>query len=108
MSPLELLVRTQYRDLELVFRETRKRVDQFIQENKEETVWNYSLSHGSLRFAHFINADQTYLINWEKAQYENAIQDLVDFFKYETIVYDVLEVYFIELFTYNNYNKVFN
>src|SRR5699024_1016421 len=99
MSPLELLVCTKYRVLELVFRETLKRVDQFIQENNEETVWNYSLCHGSFRFAHFINADQAYLINWEKAQYENAIQDLVDFFKYETIVYDAAAESFIELFT---------
>src|SRR5690625_5357844 len=90
MSPLELLVCTQYRDLELVFRETRKRVDQFIQENNEETVWNYSLCHGSFRFAHFINADQAYMINWEKAQYENTIHELEYFFKYRNIVYVVL------------------
>ena len=99
MSPLELLVCTQYRDLELVFHKTQKRVDQFIQENNEETVWNYSLCHGNLRFSHFLNADQTYLINWEGAQYENAIQDLVDFFKYETIVYDAPAESFIKPFT---------
>src|SRR5699024_953506 len=99
MSPLELLVCTQYRDLELVFRETQKRVEQFTQENNEKTAWNYSLCHGSLRFAHFLNADQTYLFNWEKAQYENAIQDLVDFFKYETIVYDTPADLFTKPFT---------
>jgi len=99
MSPFELLICTHYRDLELVFLETHKRVDQFIQENNEEAVWNYSLCHGSLKFSHFLNENQTYLINWEKAQYENAIQDLVDFFKYETIVYDASAESFIRPFT---------
>src|SRR5699024_2730542 len=99
MSPLELLVCTQYRDLELVFRETRKRVDQCIQENNEETLWNYSLCHGSFRLAHKTNADQAYLISWKKAQYENAIQYSVEIYKYETIVYDAPAISFIKLFT---------
>lgn len=99
LSPFELLVCTHYRDLESVFRKTHKRVDQFIQENHEETVWNYSLCHGDLRFTHFLNGDQTYLINWEKAKYENAIQDLVDFFKCETMVYDAPAESFIKSFT---------
>lgn len=99
MSPFELLVCMQFRDLELVLRESLKRIDQFLQEQTDQSTWNYSLCHGNLISSHLLDAGHTYLINWENAHYGNAIQDLVHFFKHEVTAYDAPTESFIELFT---------
>lgn len=88
MSPLELQVCTHYRDIELVLRKMSEHIDQFIDEQTEPPQWNYSLCHGNLRLSHLLEADQMYMINWEKASQEFAVMDLVQFFKNEVTTYD--------------------
>lgn len=99
MSPFELLVCMQFRDLESGVKEALKRVDQFLEEQTEQSTWNYSLCHGNLMSSHILNADYTYLINWEGAHYGSPIQDLVHLFKQEVIEYDAPTESFIALFT---------
>ncbi|UJL44977.1 hypothetical protein KFZ58_11135 [Virgibacillus sp. NKC19-16] len=104
MSPFELLVCTHYRDLEFALKEITKRIEQLIDEQEEETTWNFSLCHGNLRFSHTLGG---HVINWENAYYENAVMDLAAFFKQEVSHYDRPRVALMEQFsTYNHENEL--
>lgn len=105
MSPLELQVCTQYRDLEFALHTIDKRIEQFLTEDEEEQLtWNDCLTHGNLSFSHVLNP---YIINWEQATHENAVLDLSIFFQHEIAYYDSPIDLFIELFpTYNNVNEL--
>ncbi|MEC5422033.1 phosphotransferase [Virgibacillus sp. C22-A2] len=109
MSPIELLVCTHFRDLELALRESIKRIDQFVDGQEEETAWNYSLCHGDLKFSHLINAETFYIINWEKASYGHAVTDLAGFFNCEAANFDFPANEIIELFEkYYDENELSN
>jgi len=85
MSPFELLVCTQYRDIEAAFTECTKRMDQFLQIKEAKLTWNTSLNHGNLRLSHWLDP---YIINWEQAHYDNPVLDLMRFFLHETADYN--------------------
>lgn len=107
MSPLELQVCTHYRDIEHVFIKIRNQMNRFINEREDALVWGYSLCHGNLKLSHSIEADQTYLMNWEQAIYEHPITDLVALFKNEVVAYDAPVETFIHSFkVYMNENKL--
>ncbi|RDW21657.1 hypothetical protein [Oceanobacillus chungangensis] len=100
MAPFELQVCTQYRDLEYALNESNKRIDQFIDSDDAEFLWNTSLCHRSLNHSHLPGS---FIINWERANYENAVNDLVSFFHYEASNFDGPTEKLIELFpTYND------
>lgn len=80
MSPFELLVCTQYRDVAYAFFELNKRLNQFLHEDTAFT-WSSSLCHMNLKTSHLFDS---YIINWEKARLENAVADLAVFFRNET------------------------
>lgn len=95
MSPFELLVCTQYRDLELALNIADKRIEQFLEEDDEQFAWNDSLCHGNLSRFHTVNS---YLINWEQSHQDNAVMDLVHFFQQEAAEYGPIADLLIELF----------
>src|SRR5699024_8858073 len=88
MSPLELQVCTHYRDLEFALNKIKERIDQLINNEREEINWNIHLCHGSVDFSHILQKEQTFMINWEKATYQNATTDLIHLFKSEIKYYD--------------------
>lgn len=107
MSPVELLVCTQYRELDFIFNELNRRVDQFIDDIDNQSDWQYCLCHGQLDFSHVIFHHHTYILNWEKAHFNNAAIDLA--FLYHRLVehYDNPADHLIELFSvYTNENKL--
>ncbi|GAB3050148.1 phosphotransferase [Virgibacillus ainsalahensis] len=107
MSPFELLVCTHYRDLEYATKEIKKRIDQLTNKKEEKTQWNYSLCHGNLKFSHLLHGNQSFLINWENAYYDNAVMDLASFLNNETLYYDQPGELLIEMFsTYYKENEL--
>ncbi len=102
MSPFELLVCTQYRELEFALNTADKRIEQFLVQDDEQFSWNDSLCHGNLSRSHFVNS---YLINWEKSRQDNPVIDLVHLFQQETAVYGPVSDLLIESFpAYNKLN----
>lgn len=96
MSPFELLVCTQYRDVERVLAEATRRIEQFLQTDEKQLTWNMSLNHGNLSTSHVLHH---YLINWENAHFENAAHDLAQFFLHETTYYDHPGEMYIDTFS---------
>jgi len=104
MSPFELLVCTQYRDVEQALAEATRRIEQFLQTDEKQLTWNISLNHGNLSTSHVLHP---YLINWENAHFENASRDLAQFFLHETIYYDHPGEMYIDTFSvYMTENKL--
>lgn len=106
MSPFELLVCTQYRDLEQALNTADKRMEQFLKEDEEgeQITWNNSLCHGHLTRMHALNP---HIINWEYAHQDNAVMDLVDFFQGEAEHFGPVTNLLIEFFpTYTKENEL--
>ncbi|WP_042223323.1 phosphotransferase [Oceanobacillus manasiensis] len=108
MSPLELMVCTQFRDMELVFQNLTKRLKQLVYvSDDEQLTWNTSMCHGQLNRDHLLYHHHTQFINWEQARYENATMDLVHFFRAETLDYDAPTSAYTEQFdSYIKENKL--
>ncbi|SHF64993.1 phosphotransferase [Ornithinibacillus halophilus] len=88
MSPFELLVCTQYRDLVQVNRILKQRLGQFVETLDEKEEWKYSLCHGRLHPSHILSSNQTMIINWEYASLNNPIIDLYYFMNQYAQHYD--------------------
>ncbi|RFA34549.1 hypothetical protein CAI16_10975 [Virgibacillus dokdonensis] len=87
MSPFELLVCTQFKDVNYSLNETIRRIDQLLEEQEE--TWYYSLCHKNIKTSHtLVDQGQLYFINWENAGFDYPIFDLVAFFQEETKHYD--------------------
>lgn len=99
MSPFELLVCTQYRDLEYALKEINKRLKKLTDQEDEKISWNYSLCHGQLNFSHMLFSNQTYLLNLERAKIDNAVMDLTGLFRSEITFYDSQSDALIEQFS---------
>ncbi|WP_106497008.1 hypothetical protein [Lentibacillus sp. Marseille-P4043] len=107
MSPVELLVCTQYRDLEFVFDELMNRIEQFVYDLQNQSVWYYSLCHGQLDFSHIIYDHHTHIINWEKSHFNNAAVDLAGLFHNVTKQYDDPAEHLVDMFfAYIEENKL--
>lgn len=76
MSPFELLICTEYKDLESVIGLLKQTIRKFIDSRKDKITWEISLCHGQLAKKHFISSDQLFIINWEKATYGHTFQDI--------------------------------
>src|SRR5690625_1944901 len=76
MSPLELQVCTHYRDLDILFKIIRDKIDELINDDQENLEWYIYLCHGNIKLSHFLQGTRTYIINWESAIYQNATIDL--------------------------------
>ncbi|WP_077327244.1 phosphotransferase [Virgibacillus siamensis] len=83
MSPLELQVCTHFHILNDAFAELDRKIGDFNFELGATNKWNVCLCHGNLKSSHILHGDEPYLINWEKASINNAITDLVVFFKHQ-------------------------
>src|SRR5699024_1846284 len=81
MSPLELLVCTQFISLERVYHVLKGFIKRFIENREDEKTWNVSLCHGNLSCEHILQSNQPLFINWEKSCYHHSIYDLSIFFK---------------------------
>lgn len=107
MSPFELLVCTQFRVIENVLTVLNDRIDKFMNQLQNDEEWNYSLCHGNLNLSHLLHHNYTYIINWEKANYDNAIMDLSIFFKQQVCHYDQSQSQLTDLFsTYTSKNEL--
>lgn len=108
MSPFELLVCSQFRDIEMVFQVLNKRLDQLVYvSNDEQVTWNSSFCHGQLSRDHIVHHNSAQLINWEQARYENATMDLVRFYRSETLDYDApITAYTEEFHSYIKENEL--
>ncbi|WP_067727269.1 phosphotransferase [Oceanobacillus damuensis] len=85
MSPFELLVCTQYRDLEYATNANNELINDFLEQNEAHIPWNRCLCHGNLRKEHI--ADR-HLLNWENAGYDLPATDLAVYFSHLTGNYD--------------------
>lgn len=109
MSPVELLVCTQYRDLVQVFLIVEKRLNQYLESLEELTEWQVCLCHGNVKDSHVIHGNQMYFINWEKATYNHPIIDLTVIWKHKTLYHDTEEAPLLEqLKLYTDENKLEN
>lgn len=107
MSPFELLVCTHYRDLEYAMGEVHKRIDKLTDQEAERVSWNYSMCHGNLKFSHLLMSNQTYLLNFERAKLDNAVMDLVVFFRNEIGYFDAPSDMLIDEFSsYTSENEL--
>ncbi|GGA85980.1 hypothetical protein [Ornithinibacillus halotolerans] len=88
MSPVELLVCTQYRDMVQVYYLLEKRINQYIESLEDVSETKVTLCHGRLKDSHFLSGNQYYFINWEQANYQHPIVDLTQFIKNKTLYYD--------------------
>lgn len=88
MSPFELLVCTQYRDIVLVLMELDKCIVSYLEELPDLSEWNFCLNHGQLHLSHMVYHEQTYFINWEKACYDHPVKDIAGFFLDYVCYYD--------------------
>lgn len=73
MSPFELLVCTQFRDMEYAFNMHNARINEFLDSSDEEMNWSNSLCHGQLSPDHIINRQ---FINWESTIFDHPAVDL--------------------------------
>lgn len=85
MSPFELLVCTQYRDVEYALKLSNEAIEQFLEPSDDELTWNYCLCHGNLTPDHTVSR---YIINWENAHFDHPAMDLVKYFSHLTGSYD--------------------
>lgn len=88
MSPVELLVCTQYRDLVQVFYGLDKRLNQYIDYLDDMKDWKLALCHGRLKDSHVLHGNQFYIINWEQASFQHPVVDLTRLLKNKTLHYD--------------------
>src|SRR5699024_11035693 len=52
MSPIELQVCTQYRDIELAIKKTQDQIKQLTSSQEKREKWGHCLCHGNLRLSH--------------------------------------------------------
>lgn len=89
MAPFELLVCTQYRDLEQVLMKASEWYDYYLKDLQGDKRMFHALCHGDLRDSHVIYQNtQTYLINWERSFYGNPVMDLAIYFYNEFKYHD--------------------
>ncbi|MRH42954.1 hypothetical protein GH741_09680 [Aquibacillus halophilus] len=89
MSPFELRVCMQYRDLEQVFKNIDYWYDYYLEDLIKDGVSYSSLCHGNLRSSHQVyHNGTTYLINWEHSFHGNSIRDLAIYFFHELRYHD--------------------
>ncbi|HLS10164.1 hypothetical protein [Lentibacillus sp.] len=98
MSPFELQVCTHYHVLVNVLAELDDHVEQLKVMLEHERKWHYSLLHGNLNLSHFLHQNNTYIINWERAAYDNAVVDLSIFLKRQVQYHDQQTSQLAELF----------
>ncbi|MBP1947684.1 phosphotransferase [Virgibacillus litoralis] len=107
MSPFELLVCTQFRIMDNVLTVLNNCIDLFISQIQNDKEWNYSLCHGNLNLEHILHHNDTYILNWEKATYDNAIMDLSILLKQLVRNYDQSSSQLTDSFSaYTNHNKL--
>ncbi|WP_087971815.1 spore coat protein YsxE [Oceanobacillus rekensis] len=85
MSPFELLVCTQYRDVEYALKMNNDIIDEFLEPSDETLTWNHCLCHGNLTPDHTVGR---YIINWETVRYDHPAVDLANYFNHLTGNYD--------------------
>lgn len=88
MSPVELLVCTQYRDILKAFFLMDRRLEQYLENQSTISEWQVCLCHGNLSGSHILHGERTFFINWERSKYDNPIIDLSHFLKDRTLHYD--------------------
>ncbi|WP_047984997.1 phosphotransferase [Ornithinibacillus californiensis] len=109
MSPVELLVCTQYRDLVQVFYTMEKRLNQYLDTLQELSEWKVSLCHGRLTDSHVLQGNQIFLINWENASIQHPIVDLSVFIKRRAIYHNTDNRLLLDQFKfYMDENKLDN
>ncbi|WP_186576248.1 protein kinase family protein [Aquibacillus kalidii] len=89
MSPFELRVCMQYRDIEQVCNSLDDWYDYYLEDLKEDGVMNHSLCHGNLRASHLIyQSSNTYFVNWEKSHIGSPMYDLAVYYYHELKYHD--------------------
>ncbi|MFS0672951.1 hypothetical protein [Ornithinibacillus sp. 179-J 7C1 HS] len=109
MSPVELFVCTQYRDLVQVFYVLEKRLNQYLESLEELSEWKVCLCHGRMKDSHVLHGNQLFFINWEHASFNNPILDISTYLKHKTQYYDTEERLLLDqLKLYTEENKLEN
>ncbi|WP_226036515.1 phosphotransferase [Aquibacillus saliphilus] len=89
MSPFELRVCMQYRDIEQVFKQIDYWYDYYLEDITNDGISYSSLCHGNLRSSHQIyHNSNTYLINWEHSFHGSPMRDLAIYFYHELKYHD--------------------
>lgn len=83
MSPFELTFCTQYTEVKYGLSLLGRQTERMIQLLETEPAWSKSLVHGDLKMSHLVTGTSSYLINWERSEYDHAAADLLSFFKNE-------------------------
>ncbi|MGJ9457110.1 spore coat protein YsxE [Oceanobacillus sp. CF4.6] len=104
MSPFELLVCTQFRDIEYASKMNNDIIRDFLDPSDEDLTWNHCLCHGNLTPDHTVGR---YIINWENARYDHPVMDLAKYFSHLTGNYDQPQNRITEAFKiYKNQNDL--
>ncbi|WP_138415489.1 phosphotransferase [Aquibacillus sediminis] len=108
MSPFELHVCMQYRDIDYVFQQLADWYDFYLEDIESYGHGAYVLCHGNLRASHKIfQHNKTYFINWERAFYGSPVNDLARYFYNELKYHDSYLDQFIQSFSiYERYNPL--
>ncbi|MFC4022633.1 spore coat protein YsxE [Oceanobacillus longus] len=104
LSPFELLVCTQFRDIEYASKMNNDIIREFLDPSDEDLTWNQCLCHGNLTQDHTLGR---YIINWENARYDHPVMDLANYFSHLTGNYDQPQNKITEAFKlYKNQNDL--
>ncbi|MDC3415680.1 phosphotransferase [Aquibacillus salsiterrae] len=89
MTPFELRVCMQYRDMERVFAVLNNWFDYYLLDIQEEGYVYRSLCHGNLRPSHQLyESSRSYIINWEHSFYGSPMTDLYSYYFHELKYHD--------------------
>ncbi|MCT2537934.1 hypothetical protein NC661_02125 [Aquibacillus koreensis] len=108
MSPFELRVCMQYRDLDYLFRQIDYWYDYYLEDITQEKIAFLSLCHGNLRRSHLIyQSSETYFVNWEHAFLGSSMNDLAGYYYNEFKYHDCYLSDMMESFSvYEKYNSL--
>lgn len=84
MSPKELLICTQFHDVEKACQLLKRHLDAYALSINENQTWRYALCHGRLDQSHVLQSEQLFIINWDQAHYSNPMDDLIYYFNQQT------------------------
>ncbi|WP_407272745.1 hypothetical protein [Radiobacillus sp. PE A8.2] len=108
MSPFELRVCMQFRDLEQVFSELDDWYDYYLEDVTEDKLLYSCMCHGNLRTTHMVYQNsQTYFINWERSFFGNSMTDLAIYYYHAFQYHDSYMDQLINAFPiYEKYNPL--
>lgn len=81
MSPAEMLLMNNISNIYLMLNLSRENIERFYKLSENKTKRRRVLLHGNLSLDHILEADERYLISWNKSRIDIPVYDLTNFYK---------------------------